>query len=70
MSLMKHERSAPGEAVRLRPKDEPLPIVKACMLLLEACPACRGSPKITCNRCRKDLLVLGQAVFRLLSSPG
>ena len=67
MTMMK-QCSAPGEAVRLIPKDEPLPIVKACMLLLQACPSCRGSPKITCSRCSKDLQVLGLAVFRLLSS--
>jgi hypothetical protein len=68
MTPMK-QRSAPGDAVRLIPKDEPLPVVKACLLLLQACPACHGLPKITCSRCRTDLEVLGLAVFRMLSRP-
>jgi hypothetical protein len=46
----------------------PLPIVKGCMLLLESCPACQGVPKITCESCHTDLLALGIAVFRILSS--
>jgi hypothetical protein len=66
---MKRVRSAAGDVVRLQTRDEPLPIVKACMLLLESCPSCRGSPKVTCSRCSKDLQVLGLSVFKLLSGP-
>ena len=66
--MMEHERAAATEAIWESAADTPLPIVKGCMLLLESCPACRRVPKITCESCHTDLLALGIAVFRILSS--